>query len=65
MTENKATNQRTMVGRVTSNKMDKTIVVLVERRVQHAVYKKIIKSSKNLWMVHSLMDNLLRPLLAG
>ncbi|OGT30847.1 MAG: 30S ribosomal protein S17 [Gammaproteobacteria bacterium RIFCSPHIGHO2_12_FULL_35_23] len=46
MTENKSTKQRTEIGMVTSNKMDKTIVVLVERRVQHPVYKKIIKRSK-------------------
>lgn len=40
-------NQRTLVGRVVSNKMQKTVVVLVERRVKHAVFGKIItRSSK-------------------
>ena len=40
-------NQRKLVGRVTSNKMQKTVVVLVERRVKHATFGKIItRSSK-------------------
>ncbi|TDR30614.1 30S ribosomal protein S17 [Hydromonas duriensis] len=37
---------RTLVGRVTSNKMDKTVTVLVERRVTHPLYGKIIVQSK-------------------
>ena len=36
---------RTEVGRVVSNKMDKTITVLVERRVRHPLYGKYIKRS--------------------
>ncbi len=48
MTESKATKQRTMLGRVASNKMDKSIVVVVERRVQHPLYKKTIKLSKKI-----------------
>lgn len=36
---------REISGRVVSNKMDKTITVLVERREQHPVYKKFIKRS--------------------
>ena len=37
----------TEVGRVVSDKMDKTVTVLVERRVKHALYGKIVtKSSK-------------------
>ena len=36
---------RTAFGKVVSNKMDKSIVVLVERRVKHPVYGKIIKRS--------------------
>ena len=36
---------KTKVGRVTSNKMDKTIVVTCERRIQHPVYKKFIRKS--------------------
>ncbi|TDI72718.1 MAG: 30S ribosomal protein S17 [Betaproteobacteria bacterium] len=37
---------RTLSGRVTSNKMDKTITVLVERKVRHPLYGKIIVRSK-------------------
>ncbi|WP_372758663.1 30S ribosomal protein S17 [Litorivivens sp.] len=40
-------NARTATGRVVSDKMEKTITVLVERRVKHPVYGKYItKSSK-------------------
>ena len=39
---------REISGRVVSNKMDKTITVLVERREQHPVYKKFIKRSTKL-----------------
>jgi small subunit ribosomal protein S17 len=39
------TMPRTLMGVVTSNKMDKSIVVLVERRVKHPVYGKYIKRS--------------------
>lgn len=38
--------QKTLVGTVVSDKMDKTIVVLVERRLKHKLYDKIIKRSK-------------------
>lgn len=39
--------QRTLVGRVISNKMDKTVTVLVERKVKHAVYGKyVVRSTK-------------------
>ena len=38
--------QRTLVGKVVSNKMDKTIVVRVERRVKHPLYGKIVNRSK-------------------
>jgi small subunit ribosomal protein S17 len=39
---------RTASGTVVSNRMDKTITVLVERRVQHPVYGKIIRRSSKL-----------------
>jgi small subunit ribosomal protein S17 len=39
-------NKRTLVGRVVSDKMDKTVTVLVERRVKHPIYDKIIVRSK-------------------
>ena len=38
---------QTVTGRVTSDKMDKTITVLVERRAKHPIYDKVvIKSNK-------------------
>tara|TARA_B100001094_G_C17757224_1_gene588662 strand:+ start:396 stop:665 length:270 start_codon:yes stop_codon:yes gene_type:complete len=39
---------RTASGTVVSNKMDKTITVLVERRIKHALYGKYIKRSKKI-----------------
>jgi len=39
---------RTLQGKVVSNKMDKTITVLVERRVKHPKYGKFIKRSTKL-----------------
>ncbi len=44
MTETKV--KRTLTGRVVSDKMDKTVTVLVERRVKHPLYGKIINRSK-------------------
>ena len=38
--------KRILQGVVVSDKMDKTIVVKVERRVMHAVYKKFVRRSK-------------------
>lgn len=47
MTETKKSLKRTLVGKVVSDKRAKTVTVLVERRVKHALYGKIvIKSSK-------------------
>ena len=43
----KPASKRTLVGRVVSNKMQKTVTVLVERRVRHPVYGKyIVQSTK-------------------
>lgn len=39
---------RTVQGRVVSNKMDKTITVMVERFVKHPIYGKFIKRSTKL-----------------
>jgi small subunit ribosomal protein S17 len=44
MTEQQ-TNARTVSGKVVSDKMDKTITVLVERRVKHPIYGKYVKRS--------------------
>ena len=39
--------KRTLVGRVSSNKMDKTVTVVVERKMKHPLYGKfIVKSTK-------------------
>ena len=40
--------RKTNVGRVVSNKMDKTIVVAIEDRVKHPLYNKIVKRTARL-----------------
>ena len=40
--------RKTRVGKVVSNKMDKTIVVAIEDNVKHPLYKKIIKNTIRL-----------------
>ena len=40
--------RKTRVGKVVSNKMDKTIVVAIEDHVKHPLYKKIVKRTYNL-----------------
>ena len=42
MSEVRTTSRKTRVGKVVSDKMDKTVVVIVEDRVAHKTYKKII-----------------------
>ncbi|MBS0193130.1 MAG: 30S ribosomal protein S17 [Proteobacteria bacterium] len=44
----KESQPRTVQGRVVSNKMDKTVTVLVERQVKHALYGKYIRRSTKL-----------------
>ncbi len=44
----RTTSRKTRVGRVISDKMDKTIVVAIEDRVAHPLYKKIIKRTYKL-----------------
>jgi len=47
MTEAQTALKRTLIGKVVSDKRAKTVTVLVERRVKHPIYDKIvIKSSK-------------------
>ena len=41
-------NARTMVGKVVSDKMDKTIVVMIERSIKHPKYGKILKRRTKL-----------------
>ncbi|MDA0706504.1 MAG: 30S ribosomal protein S17 [Proteobacteria bacterium] len=47
--ENKT--KRTLVGRVVSDKMDKTVSVAIERRIKHPVYGKYIRRTTKL-MAH-------------
>ena len=42
MNETRTTSRKVRVGKVVSDKMDKTVVVIVEDRVAHKTYKKII-----------------------
>ncbi len=44
-------NKKIFIGTVVSDKMDKTVVVLVERLTQHPIYKKYIKKRKK-FMAH-------------
>ena len=47
MTEAKPSLKRTLIGKVVSDKRNKTVTVLIERRVKHPIYGKImIRSSK-------------------
>lgn len=46
MTESTNKVVRSLTGRVVSDKMDKTVTVLVERRVKHPVIGKVIRQSK-------------------
>ena len=41
--ENTRTLRKTRVGKVVSNKMDKTIVVAIETSVKHSLYNKIVR----------------------
>ena len=51
MAEKERGRRRVLVGRVASDKMDKTIVVEVHRRKRHSVYKKFV-SSRRRYMAH-------------
>ncbi|MCS5588028.1 MAG: 30S ribosomal protein S17 [Porticoccaceae bacterium] len=42
------TSTRTLSGKIVSDKMDKTITVMVERRVKHPVYGKILTKSSTI-----------------
>ena len=46
--EAKTSNPRVVTGTVVSNKMDKSITVSVERRVQHPIYGKYMRRSSKL-----------------
>lgn len=44
-------NKKTMTGFVVSDKMDKTVVIRVERKFSHPVFKKVVKTTKK-YQVH-------------
>ncbi len=44
--EKQAANKRTLAGRVVSDKMSKTVTVLVERRVKHPLYGKFVTRTR-------------------
>ena len=48
MSETTRAFRKTRVGQVVSDKMDKTIVVVIEDSVQHKLYKKIVKRTYKL-----------------
>lgn len=46
-----ANKRRRLVGRVVSDKMDKTVVVVIENRKTHPIYKKVVRTTKKI-MAH-------------
>ena len=48
-TERRETGRKTRVGRVVSNKMNKTVIVAVERRVAHPLYGKQVTRTKKYY----------------
>jgi small subunit ribosomal protein S17 len=52
MTKEKETNKRKLQGVVVSNKMEKTVRVLVERQKSHPRYKKVVNHRK-IYFVHT------------
>ena len=51
MSEERISSRKTRVGKVISDKMDKTVVVAIEDRVAHPLYKKIVGGTYKL-MAH-------------
>ncbi len=41
--------RKVLVGRVVSDKMDKTVTISVERTFQHPLYKKIVRKTSKIW----------------
>jgi len=48
MSEEKAKGKRAVLGRVVSNKMDKTVSVAIERLIKHPVYGKYIRRTSKV-----------------
>ena len=49
--QEKSALKRTLIGKVVSDKMDKTASVLVERRMKHPMYGKVVRRTKK-YLVH-------------
>ena len=52
MSENKLT--RTLIGKAISTKMDKTVTVLVERKVKHPIGKIVVKARSTMFMTKTM-----------
>lgn len=44
-----ANNRRRLIGRVVSNKMEKTVVISIDINKQHRIYKKVVRVSKKIY----------------
>lgn len=44
------TSQRTVIGKVVSDKMNKTIVVQIERKVKHPLYEKYVRRFSKMYV---------------
>ena len=53
--EEKKSTRKTWVGKVMSNKMDKTVVVMVERLIQEAKYRKFVRR-RNTFKAHDAQN---------
>ena len=49
--------RRRLVGRVVSNKMDKTVTVLIQRRKMHRIYKKVVLTNRKI-LAHDESDQI-------
>ena len=54
--------RKSITGIVSSDKMDKSRVIVVERRVKHPLYKKYVKRRQNLWRMTKKMKAMLATL---
>lgn len=52
-----ANKRRRLIGRVVSDRMQKTVTVEIERRAMHPVYKKVVKSTKKV-LAHDESDQI-------
>ena len=41
--------RKQLIGKVLSDKMDKTVVVMITRKISHPVYKKLVKKTKKYY----------------